>query len=400
MFPWERLPIPRRRLSLHSLVLAALSCCVLGLACTPRPLVADVALSRGTISPNGDGVDDQIDIAYSLSRDCRLSIRLVDEAGREYYFRRDEPRSAGSYVAVFNGTYAPDESKPDRRVLPDGTYGLVVSAEDDAGRVESVSTSLVIGAADATPPLIQNVVCLPCAISPNKDGLDDEAIISYAVTKKATVSLYATAANGSTYLLESPNTKAAALHSHRWDGSSGGALLADGAYVVHIKAEDAAGNVSEATLGMVLSGGGTPRLDITRARFWPIGLPVGGDLNVEIQVKNTGDTMLRTMGPPPGTAYTTETNFNTFKDAQGRPLYYERAGYWRVGVEWGLAGRPYPVRWGLGKDLAPGEEATITGTVQVLIDQTREVYFWAGVVQEGIGFPGDQVGQQRIVISY
>lgn len=384
---------------LSTIILIALVCC-LATACPAQSLIIEVSLSQSTISPNGDGVADQTSIAYRLSRDCRVTIRLIDEQGREYYFRRNEPRSVGSYAAIFGGAYAPDETKADRRVLPNGAYRVVVGAEDAAGHVESVAAPLVIEGADTTPPLIQNVICLPCDISPNKDAVDDEAIISYALTKKATVSLYATAADGSTNLMEAPNVKAAALHSHRWDGTSGQTLLPDGPYVIHIRAEDTAGNVSEATLNMSLAGGGTPRLDIVKARFYPIALPIGGDLNVELQVKNTGQTLLRTMGPPPGTAYSTDINYNAFKDAQGVPLYFEQAGYWRLGVDWGLAGRPYPVRWGLGKDLAPGDEATITGTIKININQTREVYFWAGVVQEGIGFPGDQVGIQRILISY
>lgn len=372
-------------------------------ACAPKSLIARVSLSRDTISPNGDGVNDSVTIAYGLTRDAKVTIKFIDAEGKQYYFRRDEPRSDGDYLAPFKGTYAPDETKPNRRVMPNGTYTCVVSAEDNQGRREEVQRALTIEEADVAAPIITDVVCLPCSISPNKDAVDDEATISYRLTKGATVRLFATDQGGNQYLMEAPNRKPAALHSHRWDGTSGGALIPDGPYTVHLRAEDEAGNISESTIDMVLNAGGTPRLDVVEARFYPLSLPVGGELNVELRVKNTGSTILRTMGPPPGTPYTTDMTFNAFKDPQnpdGPPLFFERAGYWRVGVQWGLAGNLYPIRWGLGKDLEPGEEAVITGTIKVLIDRTREVYFWAGVVQEGIGFPGDRVGLQRIIISY
>ncbi|MDO8692206.1 MAG: hypothetical protein Q7R39_19720, partial [Dehalococcoidia bacterium] len=92
----------------------------------------------------------------------------------------------------------------------------------------------------------------------------------------------------------------------------------------------------------------------------------------------------------------------------GAPLYFERAGVWRGGVEWSIAGRSYPVRWALlplnpyeeYPSLQPGQEAVITGTIKILINRTGEVYFWVSAVQEGVGFPGGAVGRQKIVISF
>jgi hypothetical protein len=129
-------------------------------------------------------------------------------------------------------------------------------------------------------------------------------------------------------------------------------------------------------------------------------VPRGGILNVEIRVRNTGDTVIHTLCPPPGTAYTTDNNYNDFLLPDGQVECYERAGVWRVGVEWDLAGRPFPARWGLGKSLMPGEEATILGTIQVNIDRQSVVRFWAGVEQGGVGFPGGQVGLTQIRVSF
>ena len=372
-------------------------------ACTGGSILTKVSLSLTTISPNGDGMDDALHLDYALSRDATVSITFLDAQGKRYPFRTNEARSAGSYSARFNGTYAPDEAQAKRQVLANGVYTALVQAQDKRGQTDEWRSTINIVDADTTAPQVTDLVVLPSAISPNGDAIDDEAKISYGLSKPATVEIFVTDAQGSRYPLEGANPKSAALHAHNWNGTSGGELLFDGQYVLHVQALDKAGNLTDQIQPVIVSSGGIPSLELTKVKFAPLSVPTGGVLNVEIQVKNVGSAILRTYGPDPGTPYTTNMTFNSFRDKNKPdepPLYYERAGYWRVGVSWGLAGQPYPVRWGFGKDLAPGEEATITGTIQVLIDQTREVYFWASAVQEGVGFPGGQVGQQRIIISY
>jgi len=118
-------------------------------------------------------------------------------------------------------------------------------------------------------------------------------------------------------------------------------------------------------------------------------------------VKNTGETTLYSLGPDSGTGYDTFENFLRFRDDKGGHLYFERPGYWRVGVMWEQAATPYPVRWGWGDGpLAPDEEAEVTGTIKLLNFQTNYVRFWVNVIQEGIGYPKEPVGHTRIAISY
>jgi hypothetical protein len=376
------------------------------LSCQTGPLLSQVSLLRDTISPNGDNIDDFTVINYTLSRKASLSITLIDPQGKHYSIRSQEARSKGEYSAKLYGNYAPDEQKADRRVMPDGEYTCLVVAEDDHGKSEEVSIGLTIKEADTNPPQVTDVVISPRTISPNEDAVDDEAIISYGLTKEATAGLSVTDEKGNRYLIEAPKEKSAALYSHRWNGTSNEKLLSDGTYTLHIEAYDRAGNITDRQENIVLKGGGLSRLEITSARFYPTTVPVGGILNVEIKVKNTGETELHTVGPVPGTAYDTVYNFMQFTeggDPQGRPLYYERAGVWRVGVQWDQAASPYPARWGLFEDLnqvlKPGEEKTITGTIEVLIKEVDEVRFWAGVEEGGKGFPGGQVGQTFIRIS-
>lgn len=392
--------------------LGALLAVVLGIllaACSGASNLSNVDITPGTISPNGDRVDDSAVISYSLSRLSLISITLSSDAGVQYPFRRDERRAAGSYTALFDGTYYPDPPRPQKRVMADGKYSVLLRAVpvDESGNIlgteEKWSGSINLRDGDTDPPLIRNVVSRYPVISPNGDANQDETDISYSLSKKATVTITAVDSTGASYLLDPPTARSAALFSHVWNGTSSGRLLPDGGYTILIQALDKAGNLSEATIEVAIDSGGTPRLEITKVSFSPVTVLRGKELEVEIRVRNSGTVPLRTIGPAPGTPYDTDMNFNFWKGADGSPLYFERSGVWRVGVEWGLAGRSYPVRWGLTKDLSdlqPGQEAVITGTIKVLIDQTREVYFWASVVQEGVGFPGGRVGQQKIVISY
>ena len=93
--------------------------------------------------------------------------------------------------------------------------------------------------------------------------------------------------------------------------------------------------------------------------------------------------MLRTEGPDPGYVYNSADSFSSIEDhALG-----VHAGFWRVGLNWSgstdTTGATYPYRWGFGKDLQPGDEASIHGCVKVTNEQDKLVYF-AGLVQENI----------------
>ncbi len=375
-------------------------------ACGLSSALVRADISALDLTPNGDGVGDGLLVEYEVSRPSFVTILLVDGQERVYTLRERELRPAGAYQTPFDGTHRPDAQRLDRRILPNGTYRWVVRAEEEpAGVPHERSGTLTIHDARTNYPRIGDLVAQPQSITPNGDAQDDEMNISYALSTPARVEIFVTNAAGERSLLQPPDDQSAALYSHRWNGTSVGKLLPEGQYVLHVVASDSAGNVSEGRMDVAIAHGGLPRLEIRQVTFKPPAVAVGNDLEVEIRVRNAGDVPLRTMGPPPGTRYTTETNFNSFRgpDPASPPLYFERAGFWRVGVDWGLSGRPFPARWGLTSDLhplLPGEEAVITGTIQVLIGQTREVFFWAGVAQEGVGFPGGQVGVKPIVVSY
>ncbi|MBI2865687.1 MAG: hypothetical protein HYX94_14155 [Chloroflexi bacterium] len=370
------------------------------LGCRSSNLLSGVGSSASVISPNGDGDRDFALLGYSLAGKSKVSIWLEDGVGRRYVIRENEPRERGQYQARFDGTYAPNANREDRRILPNGYYDFVIEAVDDRGKSEEGRGKIEIANADTAAPEVDNLGAVPDTISPNGDSKDDETLIHYGIGKDAEVTITAVGPNGEKYLLEAPGQKKAGLYSHDWNGTVSGNLVKDGIYEVHIVARDKAGNVTERTTPITITGAGRPMLQITKVEFSPTAIFLGGDLSVKIKVKNTGDTLVRTMGPLPGTAYATNMTYNYWLEEDGAtPKYYERPGFWRVAVMWNLAGSPYPVRWGLPKDLAPGEEATVTGTIKIL-SRTPELRFWASVEQSGVGFPGGDVGIQNVRVGY
>lgn len=371
-------------------------------ALASKPLLYNVRCTPLVISPNGDGVADEAAIDYSIGRRATVKVVLTGTDGKEYVLRDSATRAPDSYQIKFNGAVAVPGTG-NSQVLGDGSYIGRIEVIDEQGETATETFELRLENADSTPPAITEVVCYPEKISPNGDAFEDEMAISYTLSKKAETTLYVTDPDGGFYLLEPPKEREAAVQSLLWNGTeNGGKLLKDGQYTLHIVAKDLAGNITEFTRPVAIDNGGTPRLEIVKVKFAPTAIPLGGKVHVQITVRNTGDTIINwdeTMGPPPGTEYTTDQTYASWRDKDNKPLYYERYGVWRVGVMWTNAPSTYPIRWGVGKTLAPGEEATITGDITVL-QRNEEIYFWASVEEGGKGFPGGAKGHTRVVVSY
>lgn len=396
----------------------ALSATVIGsvylTGCSPRQLFArellsDLRVSTNRVTPNGQAVDSAADtsarIGFTVGARATVGAWLTGPGSQRWTVRDERALAPDDYEIAFIGVVAVPGSE-NRRVLPNGDYQLTISAKDGAGQAIEKSAKLTVAEADTIAPEIQNLTSSLAEFSPNGDGFEDDLTVSYSLTKQAKTTVYVTDADGNRSLVEAPTKKNAVLLSHLWDGTFGGKVLKDGKYIFHVEAEDLAGNFTTATLPLTISNSGTPRLEITEAKFAPIALAQGGKLTVRIRVKNNGDTQIRTEGPPPGTEYSTRQNFTTFRDPNNadKALYFEMPGRWRVGVQWTNAPQLYPIRWGLFKDdtqtLAPGEEATIDGTIVVDESTTHELTFWASIIQEGVGYPGGQVGLTRVKVSF
>jgi hypothetical protein len=373
-------------------------------ACSVRPLIYGVTIAPTTISPNADGMADITRIEYKLARNATLSIYLVDDAGAKHYFRRERTRSRSlgrPYRVDFSGVI-PTEIDGFRqdRVLPDGTYTLVLEAVDDRARSTIVDTPFVIENADTTPPELQGFGLSHHVFTPNRDGVDDRVIISYYLTKKADTLVY---------LLDAAGTK----YYYDYEGGvdRGAEPPPDGVYTVVGYAQDAVGNKATVTDTLEIRDGGVPRGTIVGLE-WTVSdtvVPVGGTLSFTATVENYGTTPIRTTGPEPGTQYTTDWNAASLG-------YYERAGAFRFGI--GFTNCPlgdYPWRWSVGRYdeltavqrgdetlyyLMPGQRVLITGSIKILDPlPDKSTLFWAGLIHEQVEIVNPAVDPKWITID-
>jgi hypothetical protein len=403
-----------RLLALPFLLAAALA------ACASRPLLSPLEVAGTIVRPNGGGIDAETRVAYDLGTRADVTVELIGPDGKHHQLRDRATRSADRYEIRFDGT-VPDGSG-NRRVVPDGRYELRVAAEDALGRREDRSVQLQVADADTVPIGVQDLQADLAEFTPNGDGQDDEVRISYRLTKAGEATVYLTDEQGSYFAVEPWRKQRAVLLSHQWDGTTGGQqrggrLLPNGRYTIHVEARDPAGNTASATAPVTIRNGGTTRLQITDVKFSPIALALGGTLDVRITVRNTGTAPVHSWGPAPGHTYSApEENYASIRnpDDPAKPAFFERRGVWRVGVSWQNAPSALPLRWGLfapvkkadGTDdwdqrvLQPGESVTVEGHVRVNVkEDSRQVRFSAGVVQEGVGF-GEVMAQQMVQVGY
>jgi hypothetical protein len=109
-------------------------------------------------------------------------------------------------------------------------------------RIGFVAIVSFVFACSATPP-VSEVSIAPTVISPNADGKDDLARISYRVNSATRVSIYVTDSKGQRYDLRSNEQRSASPVAYEllFNGISGGKLLPNGDYVWHLDS-DANGN--------------------------------------------------------------------------------------------------------------------------------------------------------------
>jgi len=382
-------------------------------ACGQRPLLT-VATQRLVVQPNASLDTVPEDIAYTVGVAAHGSITLVQPDGQSLVLR-DNDRDPDSYAIPFGGIVDVPNTQ-DRRVLQNGDYKIVFQARGKDGQSVERSVEAVVQNADPAPLEIKDITLSLPTFEPNGQGVRqingrlenlDRTVIDYSLSKDASVSLWVIDKDGNqTAITADPKAKAG-LQSTTWQGKGpDGIALKDGAYALHIKAEDGSGNVTERTGQGTIRNSGTPQVQVMSARFLPAAIGIGGTVQVEVTVKNIGDVAIRTQGPPPGTIFKsnaryTDPSFNRPGDAE--PPYVDKPGIWRVGVDWTSSGGQYPARWGFfqddGRQLQPGEEMTIRGGIQLLAPQPPGVDFWATVEMGGIGF-ADQFGRTHVVVGH
>ena len=424
-------------------VLVALGLLLLGLSgCHLRPLLYDVAVSPDVISPNADGTDDATNIEYKLSRNALLSIYFEGAQGERYYFRRERPRSAGKYRVQWGGVINDPrwlENEFGRQlvkswVLPDGTYTWVVEATDQEGNTERVTGQITLSGGDTTIPELRNfTVALP-VFTPNQDGLADRTGVSYYLSKdvdSVQVYLYDPDKPDVHFPLEEQERTAkageAGYHYYDYDGGvdRGADPPADGTYVVMAEARDLAGHHVVVSDTLTIKEGGKPRAEVVNGEIhWgdavrslegtEMYLPLGATLVFTTYIENYGRVPIRTSGPPSGTHYRSDQNYNTLAVEMDQESYHQQAGVWRFGINLDVSETDFPYRWSVGKPgalrcetveghqqcfLDPGKRGTVTGSIDLVGPFPREAIFaWGGLIHEYVGISAQNNYVDRVLL--
>jgi len=197
------------------------------------PLLRNLDLGGGAISPNGDGIGDQAVINGTFTEFVTWSATIQGPGG---YPVMQQSGSGSTFQLVWNPAAT-------GQYVPDGTYALAFNALD-AWQNQPLNGSGTI-AVDTTPSQLTSLT--PGAgttswFSPNGDG--NRETIAFKATISEPGSLVATVRDGVGSTIRTWTVAGGlAAASITWDGRDGsGVVVADGSYVLGTAPRDAAGN--------------------------------------------------------------------------------------------------------------------------------------------------------------
>lgn len=423
--------------------IAALLLLGLGLGgCHLRSLLYNVSVSPEIISPNADGSDDATNIEYELSRNAQISIYFENADGERFYFRQQRPRSAGEYRVQWGGTVNQSyrleneygQQVVESWVLPDGVYTWVIEATDEDGQTESASGEIALSGGEAVVPELRKFTVTLPEFTPNQDGLADRTGVAYFLNKdveNVRVFLYHPDQPDVEYPLEEKERAAkpgeAGYHYYDYDGGvdRGADPPADGTYVVVAEARDLAGHHVVVSSTLTILEGGKPRADVVNGEIeWggavrslegtEMYLPLGSTLVFTTYIENYGRVPIRTSGPPPGTNYRSDQNYNTLAVEMGEESWHQQAGVWRFGIHFDISDSDFPYRWAVGQPeelrcemvegreqcfLDPGKRGTVSGSIEMVGPFPRkDIYAWGGLIHEWVGINAENNFVDRLLI--
>jgi N-acetylmuramoyl-L-alanine amidase/FlgD Ig-like domain len=193
-----------------------------GRAAPTAPAIATLRANPAGFTPNGDGVTDVTRITYRLATAATVSIDLQTAEGITVAQLHTGPKQAGSQTFVWNGGG-----------YPDGRYRIVVTARGSRGRQVVAATSIVLSRT------LSGFLVAPTTLSPNGDGRNDTATVSFSLLQPAFARLQVL--RGATQVVRPLfGPLAAGPQSLIWPGG-----VRDGDYDVALTVTDSTGPVTQ-----------------------------------------------------------------------------------------------------------------------------------------------------------
>jgi len=166
---------------------------------TSRSMLTALA-TPALITPNGDGRSDFTLVRYRLREPSLVTATLVDAAGAPVAPLFIEQKNTGSFVYRWDGAG-----------IPDGRYGLVITARNALGIETTATLALTV---DRT---LAGYRVVPQVFSPNRDGRLDVTRFRFTLTAPARISL--TVRRGTKTLGQVfSGPLEAGLHAIEWNG--------------------------------------------------------------------------------------------------------------------------------------------------------------------------------------
>ncbi|HEY1013110.1 MAG TPA: hypothetical protein VGE07_10435 [Herpetosiphonaceae bacterium] len=395
-------------------LITILGCGLLLAGCAAGPLLSEVAVSAREINLATGPRTTQL--SYRIGEQALVSVWLEDGAGARIPLRDKVTRlpSNDPYQLNFDGSV--EEAGGNRRVLGDGTYGLVVRAEpEDGGAPAEQRVQVTIADAPDAAFDVFDLSVTPNPFSPDEDAIEDVANFTYRLPVTSTVSIEIIAPDGEQrFPFITREVQGPGEQRETWSGRPVvGGVLPAGVYAYQLTAEDGLGNRVAKRGDVTIISAGVGKATILEARIAPTNIELGNVITVTFRVKNTGAVPLRTHGPESGYRYNTNQSFASIEDEKWAAD--KGGGFWRVGLDWegnGGAAARYPFRWALSAKprdqwaapgeydlLMPGEEVEITGSVQIKQRENRMTFF-VGLAHEGVDYPEDRKRQTLVLVDF
>ncbi|HET7167566.1 MAG TPA: glycosyl hydrolase family 18 protein, partial [Candidatus Limnocylindrales bacterium] len=204
---------------------------------TIPPKITGAALSAARFSPNGDGVIDTTTARLTVSGLTTWGYRVYPVVGTTLGAAIRSGSRVGTAPAM---TW--DGRNADRALVPDGSYRIILWAEDASGNHAERAFGVVV---DTHSPTVSPRVSRGF-ISPDGDGVADILPLRWSSTETIAGAVRLRSASGA--LVRGWSFGSRSTWSTTWDGRDRtGAITRDGRYMFQVDGRDAAGNRVVAT---------------------------------------------------------------------------------------------------------------------------------------------------------